>query len=263
MLRQIIINGGGRKAAQPSGQECHSLLDDSPTLQRVFGLRQFPLWYNLLWAVALGSCWALSAYQVQDRVRFYLSEPVATAVGVVRNQTLVYPRLTVCGYSSLASSEFARNLFSLVECPPNSTSCQRSAPFEKIARWGSRVAHQITGRKMTVVELREMASVRKDFKCQFEVDNPEKTPSCNVSWIATTKVSAGVCGTFSLDGPMPGFGQKVFRLVSRSALVLIHQNPYDLMGLRWVSESETFPYQRNTEITVKLTTVKQFECLPT
>ena len=51
---------------------------------------------RLLWVFLLSICFAVMLVQMTDRVRHYLSEPVAVQVSVARNSSLTYPAITIC-----------------------------------------------------------------------------------------------------------------------------------------------------------------------
>ena len=51
---------------------------------------------RLLWVFLLTICFAVMLVQMTDRVRHYLSEPVAVQVSVARNTSLTYPAITIC-----------------------------------------------------------------------------------------------------------------------------------------------------------------------
>ena len=51
---------------------------------------------RLIWVFLLIVCFAVMVAQITDRVRHFLSEPVAVQVTVARNKSLVYPAITIC-----------------------------------------------------------------------------------------------------------------------------------------------------------------------
>ena len=51
---------------------------------------------RLLWVFLLSVCFAVMVAQIMDRVRHFLSEPVAVQVSVARNTSLSFPAITVC-----------------------------------------------------------------------------------------------------------------------------------------------------------------------
>jgi hypothetical protein len=44
----------------------------------------------------LSVCFAVMVAQITDRVRHFLSEPVAVQVRMTRNSSLAYPAITIC-----------------------------------------------------------------------------------------------------------------------------------------------------------------------
>ena len=74
---------------------------DSGTQVNISGLRAAidvnrALGRRLLWVFLLTICFAVMLVQMTDRVRHYLSEPVAVQVSVARNTSLTYPAITIC-----------------------------------------------------------------------------------------------------------------------------------------------------------------------
>ena len=51
---------------------------------------------RLVWVFLLIVCFAVMVAQITDRVRHFLSEPVSVQVSVARNNSLLYPAVTVC-----------------------------------------------------------------------------------------------------------------------------------------------------------------------
>ena len=51
---------------------------------------------RLLWVFLLSVCFAVMVAQMTDRVKYFLSEPVAVQVRVARNSSLTYPAITIC-----------------------------------------------------------------------------------------------------------------------------------------------------------------------
>lgn len=49
-----------------------------------------------LWVFLLSVCFAVMVAQITDRVRHFLSEPVSVQVTVARNNSLIYPAITIC-----------------------------------------------------------------------------------------------------------------------------------------------------------------------
>ena len=49
------------------------------------------MFFDYLWF-----CFAVMVAQITDRVRHFLSEPVAVKVTVARNHSLLYPAITIC-----------------------------------------------------------------------------------------------------------------------------------------------------------------------
>ena len=58
---------------------------------------------RLVWVFLLIVCFAVMVAQITDRVRHFLSEPVSVQVSVARNNSLLYPAVTVCNKVSSAS----------------------------------------------------------------------------------------------------------------------------------------------------------------
>ena len=51
---------------------------------------------RIIWIFLLTVCFAVMVAQITDRVRHFLSEPVAVQVTVARNHSLLYPAITIC-----------------------------------------------------------------------------------------------------------------------------------------------------------------------
>ena len=51
---------------------------------------------RVIWIFLLTVCFAVMVAQITDRVRHFLSEPVAVKVTVARNHSLLYPAITIC-----------------------------------------------------------------------------------------------------------------------------------------------------------------------
>ena len=51
---------------------------------------------RVIWIFLLTVCFAVMVAQITDRVRHFLSEPVAVKVRVARNHSLLYPAITIC-----------------------------------------------------------------------------------------------------------------------------------------------------------------------
>ena len=49
-----------------------------------------------LWVFLLSVCFAVMIAQITDRVRHFISEPVSVSVTLARNQSLIYPSITIC-----------------------------------------------------------------------------------------------------------------------------------------------------------------------
>ena len=49
-----------------------------------------------IWVFLLSVCFAVMVAQITDRVRHFLSEPVSVQVTVARNNSLIYPAITIC-----------------------------------------------------------------------------------------------------------------------------------------------------------------------
>ena len=56
---------------------------------------------RLIWVFLLTLCFGVMVAQITDRVRHFLSEPVAVQVRVARNSSLTYPAITICNKVSL------------------------------------------------------------------------------------------------------------------------------------------------------------------
>lgn len=63
---------------------------------------------RLLWVFLLTICFAVMLVQMTDRVRHYLSEPVAVQVSVARNTSLTYPAITICNKNMFNVSAIQR-----------------------------------------------------------------------------------------------------------------------------------------------------------
>ncbi|KAK4006004.1 hypothetical protein OUZ56_011135 [Daphnia magna] len=60
--------------------------------------RQANLIRRLIWLVVLTICFALMLLQTLDRLNYYLTLPVSTTVRVIRNDSLIFPSITLCPY---------------------------------------------------------------------------------------------------------------------------------------------------------------------
>ena len=64
---------------------------------------------RLVWVFLLIVCFAVMVAQITDRVRHFLSEPVSVQVSVARNNSLLYPAVTVCNKVSYTILKVLRN----------------------------------------------------------------------------------------------------------------------------------------------------------
>ena len=51
---------------------------------------------RIVWVFLLTVCFAVMVIQITDRVQHFLSEPVSVQVTVARNNSLMYPAITIC-----------------------------------------------------------------------------------------------------------------------------------------------------------------------
>ena len=58
-----------------------------------------------LWVFLLSVCFAVMVAQITDRVRHFLSEPVSVQVTVARNNSLIYPAITICNKVSFSNEK--------------------------------------------------------------------------------------------------------------------------------------------------------------
>ena len=58
---------------------------------------------RVVWVFLLIVCFGVMVAQITDRVRHFLSEPVSVQVSVARNNSLLYPAVTVCNKVSAST----------------------------------------------------------------------------------------------------------------------------------------------------------------
>ena len=58
---------------------------------------------RVVWVFLLIVCFGVMVAQITDRVRHFLSEPVSVQVSVARNNSLLYPAVTVCNKVSASA----------------------------------------------------------------------------------------------------------------------------------------------------------------
>nr|CAH0112524.1 unnamed protein product [Daphnia galeata] len=60
--------------------------------------RQAHFMRRLIWLVVLTTCFTLMLLQTDDRLNYYLTRPVSTTVRFIRNDSLMFPSITLCPY---------------------------------------------------------------------------------------------------------------------------------------------------------------------
>ncbi|XP_046639855.1 acid-sensing ion channel 1B-like [Daphnia pulicaria] len=53
---------------------------------------------RLIWLLVLTTCFTLMLLQTRDRLNYYLTRPVSTTVRFIRNDSLMFPSITLCPY---------------------------------------------------------------------------------------------------------------------------------------------------------------------
>ena len=53
-------------------------------------------WHRVAWVLLALFCLGLATTQITDRIRYYLTTPIGVSLVVATNETLVFPRLTIC-----------------------------------------------------------------------------------------------------------------------------------------------------------------------
>lgn len=61
---------------------------------------------RVIWLTIVFCGISMSVYQIQDRIRYYISEPLSTDVGMVCPSSVRFPVVTVCNYNLFVKDVF-------------------------------------------------------------------------------------------------------------------------------------------------------------
>ncbi|GAB6028192.1 acid-sensing (proton-gated) ion channel [Chamberlinius hualienensis] len=73
---------------------------------KIFLTPKTNIWRKIIWFCVFSIAIALCAYQISERVRYYLEYPVFTAFAVTSSTTIRFPNITICSFNPHSSTTF-------------------------------------------------------------------------------------------------------------------------------------------------------------